>query len=266
MARLIATMACALLLICPLQAGIFTKKSKPSASQVAEWVHIVLNHPEASKRAQAAEALADVHAAEHPEAVTALVEALRKDGSPSVRKAAATSLGKLQPRSLEAAEALNQAIKHDDNWSVRLAARWARLGYRVPKSDQAASRSANPAASPATSDQSKTVVAPPVVAPAAVRPMPAVSPGKASVRPSSDIPQQSEPTTVPPVSFPEVPPSSLELAPPPRPQSGGDARNQPVSPSSNMPPASLQAPGKATRSPTPPVPPEPGPILAPPQQ
>jgi hypothetical protein len=259
MLRIIVAMAIALSLLCPLQAGIFSKKSKPSANQVAEWVQTVLNHPDAGKRAQAAEALADVDAAQYPEAIMALVEALQKDGSASVRRAAASSLGKLQPPSVEAAEALDRAIKHDDNWSVRVAARWARLGYRVPK--QASPALAKPHQASSTPGSVPTTTQPASL-PGNPRPMPV------STAPSSPAGTNNSPSSAEsPLLFPVPPPSQLEVAPPPRVQPGGDVsvKTSPSLAPTNAPPATLQPPTKAVRPPVPPPAAESGPILVPPK-
>jgi len=259
MLRIIVAIAIALSLLSPLQAGIFSKKSKPSANQVAEWVQTVLNHPDAGKRTQAAEALADADAAQYPEVTIALVEALQKDGSASVRKAAAYSLGKLQPPSVEAAEALDRAIKHDDSWSVRVAARWARLGYRVPK--QASPALAKPQPSSSTPGRVPTTTQPTSLQ------------GNARAMPASSAPtfptgtNNSPSSTDSPLLFPVPPPSQLEVAPPPRLQPGGNVSTT-TAPSlapTNAPPATLQPPTKAVRPPIPPQAAESGPILVPPK-
>jgi len=219
MQRFIIVGICGLLIAWPAHAGIFGKKNKPTPQQVAELVNVLLNHPDAGKRAEAAEELADADAATHPEVVHALIEALRKDGSSTVRRAAASSLGKLQPRSREAAEALDHAIKHDDSWTVRMQARMARLGYRVPEPTSPAP--------PRPSEPSRNV-----------QPLPSQSSSNPTGRPSQ---RTSYPATQPtpnpanaiptpesnPLLPPNVNPSNLELAPPPRLQSPSGSHNQP---------------------------------------
>ncbi|MCS7167591.1 MAG: HEAT repeat domain-containing protein [Gemmatales bacterium] len=261
----------ALLFLAPADAGLFGKKSKPSSQRVSELVGILLNHPDADKRADAASELADADAAAHPEVLHALIEALHKDSSNSVRRAAASSLGKLQPPSLEAYEALGWAVKHDDSWTVRAQARMARLGYRVPKS------------------------ATPI--PTAVQPTP--GPAKPSPLPGTTKPSTGQPVSAPapalphhnPLLDPQISPSNLELAPPPRlqyPTGSGDnsepakatllrpdrtakptvsdRQSVPTNNSPTLPTVPPMPQGAKTKSSDPRinVPADPGPILVPP--
>lgn len=241
MPRLIMILTCSLLVAWPVYAGIFGKKNKPGPQRVSELVGTLLNHPDASKRADAAAELAEADAATHPEVVHALIEALRKDSSSTVRRAAASSLGKLQPPTLEAAEALEQAIKHDDSWTVRVQARMARLGYRVPKTATTQPRTDSVPASPSQDNS-------------AVKPLLIPSGAKPSViqsTPSSRSPR-SVPTSEPhPQPFPGINPSNLELAPPPRLQPTPGSSNNPTlgnSTTANVTPSSVTKPSGVNSS------------------
>ncbi|GBD36282.1 hypothetical protein HRbin36_01403 [bacterium HR36] len=237
MHRLTLIIFCGLLAAWPVHAGIFGKKAKPTPQRVSELVGILLNHPESNQRAEAAEELANADAGAHPEVLHALIEALRKDGSSTVRRAAASSLGKLQPPTREAADALDQAIKHDDSWTVRMQARMARLGYRVPRPSAG---TANPPGTPSLSPaQGKPIPFP------AAKPVPALSfPQPASPNNSHDL--------HPPLP-PGVHPSQLELAPPPRLQAPAESDNR--NPSRSIPlattaPVNASSPAAGVSTPT----------------
>ncbi|MCS7014539.1 MAG: HEAT repeat domain-containing protein [Gemmatales bacterium] len=271
MSRFFLILICSLLFLGTAAAGIFGKKTKPGPQRVSELVGILLNHPEADKRADAASELADADAAAHPEVLHALIEALHKDSSSSVRRAAASSLGKLQPPSVEAYEALDRAIKHDDSWTVRAQARMARLGYRVPKS-----ATPIPVAVQPTQGHAKPAPLPSTTKPSTSQPVPATTPA---------LPQNN------PLLDPQIPPSNLELAPPPRLQSptGSGNSSEPAkatllrpdrtakptfsdrqsAPTNNSPTRpTVPPPHSGTKvKPSVPsinVPPDPGPILVPP--
>lgn len=116
-------------------AGIFgNKKPKGNeAERVAELLGALKDNPSATKRTEAAEELRNFDGKEFPEVVPALIDALQKDSSSSVRAQSAESLGKLKPASHEAAQALDHAVEQDKSFMVRFKARTARLGYRVPQ-------------------------------------------------------------------------------------------------------------------------------------
>jgi hypothetical protein len=120
-------------------AGIFDKKPKGDPQErVLKLVRALQSDPDAGARADAAEDLREFDAATFPEIVPVLIDALQKDSSGAVRRAAAQSLGKVKPATTAAAQALEQAAKQDSSLLVRMQARSARLGYHVPEAKPAA--------------------------------------------------------------------------------------------------------------------------------
>lgn len=154
-------------------AGIFGKKPKTTeADKVVEMLSTLRDNPSASKRAEAAEELRDVDAKDFPEIVPALVEALQKDSSSSVRAQAAESLGKIKPTSHEAAQALDQAVDGDKSFMVRFKARTARLGYRAPQEKIPANAMPIKVPPPDENGRIKPVPIPPVNDGMATKPLP----------------------------------------------------------------------------------------------
>ncbi len=122
----------ALLAAAPASAGWFEKKPKLNpAERVGQLLVALKMDPDAGKRADAANELRGYDGAMYPEVIPALIEALQKDASASVRREAAQSLGRIKPHTLEAAQALDQAVENDSSTTVRLQARMSRTGYRV---------------------------------------------------------------------------------------------------------------------------------------
>src|SRR5206468_11979826 len=90
-----------------------------------------------------------------PGVMAALVDALAKDASPSVRSEVATSIGKLRPISQPAGYALEQATANDGSMRVRMSARQALWQYHL-----VGYRSGKPTEMPAT-PTTPVVAAPP---------------------------------------------------------------------------------------------------------
>jgi hypothetical protein len=195
------TVNLALLLLALPQPGradwLFFKSRPPAVEQVKDLLHQLKDSRDADERQDAAESLHDFDGQTFPEIVPALIEALRKDSSTGVRRAAARSLGRIRPTSLEAAEALEYATKHDSSAFVRLQARTARLGYRAPES----------APPPAPGESGFIIVPPPgpdgrltpvpvptTVRPANLRPLPQPKPVPPAVtpQPANSPPDQTE--------------------------------------------------------------------------
>src|SRR5262245_11422897 len=139
------------------------RKSRPTGpEQVLALISTLQNDANPSKRARAAEDLAHFDGQTFPEIMPALINCLQHDASPSVRRDAAQALGRLKPASQEIAQALDQAIAHDDSALVRFQARTSRLGYHPPATTV-------PAKAPATSSMPNLTPSSP---PAASRPLP----------------------------------------------------------------------------------------------
>lgn len=114
-------------------ADLFDKKPKPSGPDYVQGLIATLQtESHASKRAKAAEELSHQDGQAFPEILPALMVALQTDQNTGVRREAATALGRLKPASQEALQALEQATEKDESGWVRLAARSAKLGYKVP--------------------------------------------------------------------------------------------------------------------------------------
>jgi hypothetical protein len=87
-------------------------------------------------RTKAVEELGKFPSPEFPEIIPALIDALVRDDSASVRKTAVKALAEIEPPTHEVKDALEQAVKQDKSWSVRQSARWAAWRYK-PKDDPA---------------------------------------------------------------------------------------------------------------------------------
>lgn len=105
-------------------AGLFKKTSKPDpAEHVPVLIKTLKSEPDERKRATAAEELREFDSKTFPEIIPALIEALRNDGSVSVRSESVNSIGKLRPVTQVAGYALEQAAQNDPSIRVRLAAK-----------------------------------------------------------------------------------------------------------------------------------------------
>ncbi len=120
------------------------KKTKtPPQQRVPELFAILKYDKDATKRADAAEELRQYDPKEFPELYQYLIEALQGDAAVSVRLEAATSLGRLRPFSVAAAQALEKAWSADANIRVRLQAKtsltyYQMSGYHAPKKTEPA--------------------------------------------------------------------------------------------------------------------------------
>ena len=121
-----------------------SKKPKtPPQQRVPELFAILKYDKDATKRADAAEELRQYDPKEFPELYQYLIDALQGDAAVSVRIEAATSLGRLRPFSVAAAQALEKAWSADANWRVQLQAKTSLTyyqisGYRAPKKTEPA--------------------------------------------------------------------------------------------------------------------------------
>jgi hypothetical protein len=141
----------------PASAGLFSRKAKPNpGDRVPELLLQLQTAQDEGVRTAAAEELRQYDAKEFPRIIPALIDAVGRDASPTVRTEAATSLGKLRPISQQAGYALEQAQNNDAAMRVRLAARqslwqYHLVGYRGGKAEVPAAMDANAANSrPAT--------------------------------------------------------------------------------------------------------------------
>jgi hypothetical protein len=132
---------CCLGCVAPLVAGDHDKKSdrwaKPAGrgpERIEQLIQVLVTERKDDRRAKAAQELGKLASPEYPEIISALIDTLVRDESSSVRKAAAKSLGDIEPESHEVKDALDQAVKQDKSWVVRQAARMALWRYK-PKDE-----------------------------------------------------------------------------------------------------------------------------------
>jgi len=193
------------------------KQPMQNPTKVAELLNTLRNGQSGERRAAAASDLAGADGQMFPEVAPALIQALLQDKDSSVRRAAAVALGQLEPRSAEAANALDACLKNEGNLLVRLAARTARLGYRVPDN--------KPAADP---EKPTVIQVPPPDANGRLRPVPVPNatpsnPNVNQTRPLPSAPETRGPIVAPPaqpilpVSTSPSPRITVPLPPPPKP-------------------------------------------------
>lgn len=115
----------------PAQGGIFSKKAaKPNNvnadQRLPELLFIVKSDPDEAKRTSAAAELRDYDPNTYTDIIPVLVDVLKNDSKPGVRREAANSLGRLRAKSPDASKALQQAASKDASWRVRFQA-WSSL-------------------------------------------------------------------------------------------------------------------------------------------
>jgi hypothetical protein len=188
-----------------------TKKPKtPPQQRVPELIVTLKYDKDAHKRADAAEELRQYDTKEFPEIIPLLIEALQGDSAPSVRIEAATSLGRLRPFSVPAAQALEKAGSSDSNFRVKLQAKTSLMyyqlsGYHAPKKTEpqgpvVKSRTDEPPLAGPPDQWWKNGSAPPVTATPAssseYRPLP-TGPALDSPGPVASVPgSQTQPATL----------------------------------------------------------------------
>ena len=111
---------------------IFGKKQKVNPLQrVPELILIVKTDPDERKRSHAAEELRDYDTTTFTEIVPVLVDVLKHDKKHGVRVEALTSLTRIRPASVLAAQAMEKAAADDDTLRVRLQAKAALPKYHL---------------------------------------------------------------------------------------------------------------------------------------
>jgi hypothetical protein len=176
---------------------LFDRKKPTGPEHVMELINTVQNDANAGKRARAAEELAYFDGQSYPEIAPALIGALNRDSSATVRRDAAQALGRLKPATQEALRALDQAATNDNSTLVRLQARTSRMGYHAP----APLPTTLPPAKQSTSNFE------PMPSPAAeTKPLP-LSPGDGPAEPGKFLPEAlplppSKPRTTAPLPKP----------------------------------------------------------------
>jgi len=195
-------------------AGIFRKSKGNPTEVVPQLVKTLQSDPEDGKRLAAAEELREYDPKTFPEIIPALINALGKDASYSVRSEAAQTIGKLRPVSQQAGFALEQALDNDSSLRVRMSARsslwqYTLLGYRGAKPDE-----------PQQEQTGEPPLAPPQAAPKANAVPKSNGPpvGKTLVVPSANAPRQPTQVTIPtPASRTQTqePPLAAPLVAPP---------------------------------------------------
>ncbi len=113
------------------------KPQKPKVTpseRIEQLLHTLQNDRKEDHRSSAAEELGTLASSEYPEIVSGLIDALVRDDSTTVRKAAIRSLAAIEPATHEVKDALDQAVKSDKSWPVRQVARMAVWRYK-PKDE-----------------------------------------------------------------------------------------------------------------------------------
>ncbi len=196
----------------PSQAGIFSRKPKVNpADQVVELVRTLHSDGDERRRSAAAGELGTLDAKTYPAIQPALIDALMKDPSSTVRHEAAQALGRVRPLSSQAAYALQQAVSGDSSTRVRLTARTSLWEYHL-----AGFRGSNP---PPTSPQtpepppaSALAKSPPPARPAAVTRSNALQSAEPPLAGSSPAPRvRIEAPPAPRIA----PPATLKIDSPP---------------------------------------------------
>lgn len=122
-------------------------------TKISAWISILLEDPDETKRVNAAIELRNTDPKNHPDAIEALMEALKSDKRPSVRAEAANSLGRIRGGQDLAGPVLEEALSSDGSMRVRLQARSALMGlylsgYRstngkaIPKAEETQEKAA----------------------------------------------------------------------------------------------------------------------------
>jgi len=204
----------------PASAGIiFGKKppKPPPEKRVPELLVIVKIDGDESKRVAAVEELRQFDTKAFPEIVPTLIDVLLTDKKPSVRSAAAHTLGKLRPVSQQVGLALEHARDKDPSARVRMQARSSLLGYHWAGFWSSPSSLKHEGPSPPKTTEPP--LAPPLqpVAPPMMAPMPAPAPQPILAPPPVSTPMQppAAPITSTTPGMLQPLPKGPELGPPP---------------------------------------------------
>lgn len=126
--------------ICTLTQAGQRDKNKPAlppvdpVERIEKLLEILKSERKEDQRVKAVEELAKLATSEYPEVVSALIDALVRDSSTSVRKSIIRALAGVEPETYEIKDALEQAVKQDKAWTVRQSARLALFRYK-PKDE-----------------------------------------------------------------------------------------------------------------------------------
>lgn len=107
------------------------KKDDDAPSKAKPLLETLKGDTDEKKRKAAAESLGDLDPRANPDIVTGLITSLRQDPAVAVRTTAAESLGKLKPVSAQAGVALEEAGQSDPAEGVRKAAQAALFQYHL---------------------------------------------------------------------------------------------------------------------------------------
>lgn len=206
-------------LAAPAVAGIpfFSRKPKVNpAEHVPSLVLQLKTDKDEAKRAAAAEELRNFDPKAFPEMMTALSDALLKDGSAAVRAEAASTIARLRPINPQAGYALEQAAANDPALRVRMTARQSLWQYNL-----LGYRSSSGRAPDAFAQTPALPVAP---APSPGRPHVAAKPPRGMPRETGEPPLADDPAAstslkpVPPPTLMKPPASSTKPAKPAEPE------------------------------------------------
>ncbi|MFO0809448.1 MAG: HEAT repeat domain-containing protein [Gemmataceae bacterium] len=182
----------------PVSAGFFSKKAKPNPTErVPELLTLLKTSPDESKRREAADELKEYDPKSFPEILPALIDALGKDASTSVRSEAASSIARIRPISQQAGYALEQSQSNDPSMRVRMSARQALLQYNL-----VGYRGGKPPEQPG--DKAATTPNAAASAPPAARPQPPLAIAGKGMPPRGQFPETAEPPLADPPSQPNV--------------------------------------------------------------
>lgn len=211
--------------VCQTHAGDKNKSAQQQidpAERIEKLLQTLKSERKEDLRVKAAEELGKSATSEFPEIVSALIDALVRDTSTSVRKAVIHSLAEIEPATHEVKDALDQAVKQDKAWTVRQAARIALWRYK-PK------------------DEPPTVPGPKLRNTSKPTSTGKVPPGKTTPKPAEPVdPLKSLPIPIPPV--PVIPADAAPPAPVMASGPGIMTGNDPVPTTARGEPARLTAP------------------------
>ncbi len=161
-----------------------------AAERIEQLLHTLKNDRKDDRRTKAVEELGKLASPDYPEIVAALLDALVRDESSSVRKTVVKTLAEVEPPTHEVKDALEQAVKHDKAWLVRQAARLAVWRYK-PKDEPPA----GPA--PKVRNTSKPTPSGKLTATPKAKPEPPADPLKSTPPPLLPVVPQTDPPAPP---------------------------------------------------------------------
>jgi hypothetical protein len=250
--------------------GIFRKKTKEEPPQrVKQLLDTLRADADEKKRAAAAAELKEHDPRTHAEIIPALITAIQRDPSATVRSVAAETIGRLKPVSQQAGVALEQTLASDPVEEVRKAAQKALWDYHLNGYRSVGANPSHPQTAEPPLAKPRPMANAPIITPTSPTPSSVAQPtqarpittgiGKGAVYPQTIEPPLAKPKTRPIEQ--QITPPTPSLSVPPLPtensQSTRNANptiNQTLSESASQPSSSTPATGTLPTLPIPAVP------------